>query len=73
MNDNTCKNCGHWRGLHHYETMQCPKGGEAAPGRKQEWLKTTYCEDTQPEKDRIAQLEARITQLESRLATLESI
>ena len=41
--DNTCANCGADRGLHHYETMQCPVGGVEAPiGRKQEWTTTTF-------------------------------
>jgi hypothetical protein len=37
-----CKNCGYDEGLHHFETLQCPKGGEAPLGRKQEYLSTTY-------------------------------
>lgn len=38
-----CKNCGAERGLHHYETDQCPVGGREAPiGRKQEWKTTTF-------------------------------
>ena len=38
-----CKNCGGERGLHHYETDQCPVGGREAPiGRKQEWKSTTF-------------------------------
>jgi len=38
-----CKNCGGERGLHHFETDQCPVGGREAPiGRKQEWKSTTF-------------------------------
>ena len=38
-----CKNCGGERGLHHYETDQCPVGGREAPiGRKQEWKTATF-------------------------------
>ena len=38
-----CKNCGGERGLHHYETDQCPVGGREAPlNRKQEWKTTTF-------------------------------
>lgn len=45
MND-ICKNCNGDKGLHHYETMQCPVGGrEANIGQKQEWMTTTYLED----------------------------
>lgn len=46
-----CKNCGADRGLHHYETMQCPVGGREAPiGRKQEWMRTEF-EIDESEKD----------------------
>lgn len=37
-----CKVCGYTEGLHHYKTSQCPKGGEALPGKKQEWLESTF-------------------------------
>jgi hypothetical protein len=38
-----CKNCGGERGLHHFETDQCPVGGREAPiGRRQEWKTTTF-------------------------------
>ena len=43
MSEAICKNCGGWKGIHHYETMQCPVGGTEAPiGRKQEWMSTTF-------------------------------
>ena len=44
MFSDTCKRCGHPEGLHHYETMQCPKGGEAPVGKRQEYLKTVFPE-----------------------------
>lgn len=39
-----CANCGADKGLHHYETEQCPKNGmeEYREGRKQEWEDTTW-------------------------------
>lgn len=40
--DGECRNCGYWKGLHHYKTMQCPKGGEAPPDKKQEWRDVTF-------------------------------
>ncbi len=53
-----CKNCGGERGLHHYETNQCPVGGREAPiGRKQEW-KMTLFEAEDNSAARIAALES---------------
>lgn len=40
--DSDCKVCGYSEGLHHYKTKQCPKGGEALPGKKQEWLESVF-------------------------------
>jgi len=41
-----CINCGAWKGLHHYETNQCPRNGQEAPlGKLQEWDNTVYQED----------------------------
>lgn len=38
-----CKNCGYDEGLHKYDTMQCPKGGEETrEGHRQEWLNTIF-------------------------------
>lgn len=37
-----CFHCGYDYAIHHYETMQCPKNGDAMTGCKQEWLKTTF-------------------------------
>jgi hypothetical protein len=62
-----CKNCGGERGLHQYQTMQCPVGGVEAPGlRKQEWMTLTF----QMEDDsaaRIAELEAALTSIDALL------
>ena len=61
-----CKNCGGERGIHHYETDQCPVGGCEAPiGRKQEY-KTTVFEFEIDESDKdetIAALRARVAEL----------
>lgn len=38
----TCFHCGYDYAIHHFETKQCPKGGEALVGKKQEWLKTIF-------------------------------
>lgn len=63
-----CKNCGGERGIHHYETDQCPVGGcEAHIGRKQEY-KTTVFEIDESEKDEtIAALRARVAELKEAL------
>jgi len=46
-----CKNCGGERGLHHFETDQCPFGGREAPiSRKQEWKSTTFEIEIETEK-----------------------
>lgn len=63
-----CKNCGYWHGLHHADTMQCPKGGEAPVGKRQEWLTTTFVPDDADERKAI---ERRIRNLEKRVAELE--
>lgn len=43
---NYCKNCGAWKGLHNYETYQCPKNGvEAAFDKLQQYHGTVYVED----------------------------
>ena len=45
-----CINCGAWKGLHHYETNQCPRDGQEAPlGKLQEWDDTVYQEDNTAE------------------------
>ena len=65
-----CKNCGGDRGLHHFETDQCPVGGREAPiGRKQEWKSTTFEVETENEVDElrksVKELLARIEELEA--------
>jgi hypothetical protein len=38
-----CVNCGGDRGIHHYQTNQCPVGGvESAGDRPQEWKTSTF-------------------------------
>ena len=55
MADQTCKNCGAWYGLHHYETNQCPKNGRET--NPQTWEATTYQEEDKAD-SKIADLEA---------------
>lgn len=43
--DVRCIHCGEYIGLHHFATMQCPRGGEAPIGEKQQWLSTVYTPD----------------------------
>lgn len=67
-----CKNCGGERGLHHFETDQCPVGGREAPiGRNQEWKSTTFEIETESEVDELRKsvkdLLARVEELERRL------
>lgn len=47
-----CKNCGAWRGLHHFKTLQCPQNGreETRDGHKQQWGESVY-EVCEPELD----------------------
>ena len=56
MDEQTCKNCGGWYGLHHYETNQCPKNGRET--NPQMWETTTYQEEDK-EDTKIADLEAK--------------
>ena len=38
-----CKNCGGWKGVHHFETGQCPVNGHEAPvGKPDVWTFTTF-------------------------------
>ena len=73
MSDN-CKICGAGEGLHHFETMQCPRNGMEAPvGRKQEWQKTIYqsgedCARAETSEQRVKELEAQIAQAKNDLS-----
>lgn len=67
MNDK-CSNCGAWMGLHHFETMQCPKNGMEAPvGRRQEYDRTVFVPDTGDENE---ELRARVIALEKKVERL---
>jgi len=37
-----CDNCGYSRGLHHYQTLQCPAGGEVPVWKTQEWMDSVF-------------------------------
>lgn len=66
-----CKNCGGQRGLHHYETDQCPVGGREAPvGRRQEWKSTTFELD---KSDDLVELRETVKRLSERIDELEDI
>ena len=65
---NKCLNCHADIGLHHFETMQCPRNGIEAPvGRRQEYDRTVFVPDTDDEN---AQLRARIVALEKKVERL---
>jgi len=60
-----CINCGAWKGLHDYETNQCPRNGQEAPlGKLQEWDNTVYQEDN------TAELRAKIAEQAATIARL---
>lgn len=62
-----CKNCGGWRGIHHYLTMQCPVGGVEAPiHRKQEYMDCTY----QEQDDDLDILKAEVKELRRKVDNL---
>lgn len=43
-----CKNCGGWKGLHHFETDACPLNGVEAPiGRKQKYHSNQFFEQSE--------------------------
>jgi len=63
-----CKNCGGWKGLHHYQSMQCPVGGrESNIGRPQEWMETRF-EQEDDSAETIATLQAENARLRALLA-----
>lgn len=63
---NVCSNCGADRGLHHYQTMQCPVGGreEMREDHKQEWMTKIFEEDNSETRNAIEQLKQQIQKLE---------
>lgn len=62
--DTTCKNCGGDKGLHHWQTMQCPFGGREAPiGKPDQWTASTF----EPVTEQLAALTARVKELEGLL------
>jgi ribosomal protein L37E len=70
-----CKNCGGERGLHHYQTDQCPVGGYEAPvGRKQEWKSTVFEIETANEiedlRETVEKLLARVDEIEHALSAV---
>jgi len=66
-----CKNCGGWKGLHHYQTGQCPVGGVEAPiGRVQDWKVTTFEQEDDEDKLR-AQIAALREALKNSLESQE--
>ena len=58
----TCVNCGGWRGLHKWDTMQCPHNGE----ENNNWMDTHY----QEEDNRIVELQAEVEALKKQVAAL---
>ena len=71
-----CKNCGGDRGLHHFETDQCPVGGREAPiDRKQEWKSTTFEIESESEVEElrktVKELLARVEELEEKVDSLQ--
>ena len=74
----TCKNCGGWKGLHKWDTMQCPRGGVEAPvGKPDMWMTSTFEDDSPSAQDkRIDDLEEKIkllrTQVDDLLEALPS-
>lgn len=64
-----CKNCGATNGLHHFETNQCPVGGvEAALGKKQRWMATTF----EVENNELEELREKVNKLLTRVEELEA-
>jgi len=72
MNE-TCSNCGYDSALHHYKTSQCPRGGEAPIGRKQEWLDSTFTLDNSNRDDRVYLLEKRVAELERQIKKIQDM
>jgi len=73
MNTNDkCKNCGGFRGIHHYQTNQCPVGGSEAPiDRKQEYMTTTFESENSDELEELEELREMVKKLIARVEELE--
>ncbi len=75
-----CKNCGGERGIHHYQTNQCPVGGREAPGtQRQEYKTTTFemepteqMEDLELLRKMVASLTRLAGELQRRIERLEN-
>jgi hypothetical protein len=73
MAKDTCKNCGGWKGLHHWETMQCPFGGvESGLDRPDVWVGTHYEEEDDTVKDLRDEVEILKAQVAALLAAVPS-
>ena len=75
MTTEICKHCNGWRGLHKWDTMQCPYMGT----ENENWQATTYEEADETaavtiaaQASRIAELEARVKELEAALEEIQS-
>ena len=69
MTTKTCKNCGAWEGLHHYETNQCPKNGVEAHYTKKQEYQNTYFKEDKEERD-LAALRAENAELREALKSM---
>ena len=68
MAKDTCKNCGGWKGLHHWETMQCPFNGE----ENEMWMQTHYEEADTRIDDLVSEVETLKAQVAALLAAVPS-
>ena len=63
-----CKNCHGWKGIHHYQTMQCPVGGMESPIHvKQEYMTSTFEQDDDDTYEAVGGYITRIRELEAAL------
>lgn len=74
MNDVKCKNCGGDKGIHHYQTNQCPVGGREAPvGKKDEYMASTFESNELEElSETVRQLLIRVEELEEKVDRLQN-
>ena len=68
MTTEICKHCNGWRGLHKWDTMQCPYMGY----ENEMWQETTYEEADETAAVTIAAQAARIAELEAQVKELEA-